>query len=159
MAQLVPATDLHFAWLLGEASLVGDLQQAPGGVEKRPVLKWLRRMSQRLEAAGHPCTFLIVDAGEVVGLCSFKGPPDPSGIAEIGYGIAESRRRRGYATRAVSLLCDQVRQDGGLKALRAETSPSNPASRRVLESNGFANVDARMDDDDGHLLVWAKAFE
>lgn len=159
MAQLLQATDLHFAWLLGEEALTADLQQAPGGVEERGILKWLRQMSARLDAVGHSCCFLIVDENEVVGLCSFKGPPDLSGAAEIGYGVAASRRRRGYATTAVSLLCEQARRGGALKALTAETSPSNPASQRVLERNGFAKLGARMDDEDGLLLAWAKTLE
>lgn len=158
MAKLIQATDLHFAWLLGEASSVDGLRQAPDGVEERRILAWLRRISARLDAAGHPSTFLIVDDGEVVGLCSFKGPPDRSGVAEIGYGIAESRRRRGYATRAVSLLCEHVCRSGAPKALKAETSPANPASQRVLESNGFAHVGMRQDAEDGSLLVWSKTF-
>jgi RimJ/RimL family protein N-acetyltransferase len=44
----------------------------------------------------------MVEGDEVVGMISFKGPPR-GGVVEIGYGVAESRRGRGHATRAVAL--------------------------------------------------------
>nr|QQZ51132.1 GNAT family N-acetyltransferase [Phenylobacterium glaciei] len=109
-----------------------------------------------IEAAGCLGSWLIVDEGEVVGLCSFKGLPDAAGSAEIGYGIAETRRRNGHATEAVRLLCEEVGRVGGLRALRAETATDNPSSQRVLEHNGFVQVGARHDPEDGDLLLWSK---
>ena len=158
MTQLILATDHDFAWPLGEAAPAHGLHEAPGGVEERRILKWLRTVSARLEAAGHLGSFLIVDAGEVVGLCGFKGPPDGSGSGEIGYGIAASRRRLGHATRAVALMCDEVRQRAAVTVLRAETSTQNPSSQRVLELNGFAKVGSRHDDEDGDMLLWSKSL-
>ncbi|MEO8811469.1 MAG: GNAT family N-acetyltransferase [Caulobacteraceae bacterium] len=158
MTQLITAIDHDFAWLLGEESPAHSLHEAPGGVEERSILKWLRAVSARLEAGGHLGSFLIVDEGEVVGLCGFRGPPDISGSGEIGYGIAASRRRLGHATRAVALMCAEVRQRAAVTALRAETSTQNPASQRVLEYNGFAKVGSRHDDEDGDLLLWSKTL-
>ncbi|WP_430700666.1 GNAT family N-acetyltransferase [Phenylobacterium glaciei] len=156
MTMLIVARDEHFAWLLGEAPPPDPLREAPGGVEQRRILRWLRAASARLEAAGCLGSWLIVDEGEVVGLCSFKGLPDAAGSAEIGYGIAETRRRNGHATEAVRLLCEEVGRVGGLRALRAETATDNPSSQRVLEHNGFVQVGARHDPEDGDLLLWSK---
>jgi len=153
---LILARDEHFAWLLGEVSPPDPLREAPGGVEPRRILRWLRTVSARLEAAGCLGSWLIVEEGEVVGLCGFKGPPDAAGSAEIGYGIAETRRRNGHATEAVRLLCQEVGQMGGLRALRAETAIENPSSQRVLERNGFIQQGARYDPQDGDLLLWSK---
>lgn len=158
MTRLILATDRDFAWLLGEASPENGLREAPGGVEEWRILEWLRADSARLEAAGHLGSFLIVDQREVIGLCGFKGPPDSSGSGEIGYGIAVSRRRLGHATRAVALMCAEVRQRGAVTALRAETSTRNLSSQRVLEHNGFARVGSRHDDEDGELLHWSKTL-
>lgn len=149
MTTLIVATELDFAWLLGEGSLPPGLHEAPGGVEERRILKWLRTVSARLKAAGHLGSYLIVNEGEVVGLCGFKGPPD---------GIAASRRRMGYASKAVALMCDEALRSAAVTALRAETSTQNPASQRVLEYNGFAKVGARYDDEDGDLLLWSKSL-
>lgn len=139
-----------------EAPPPEPLREAPGGVEQRRIVRWLRAVSAQLEAAGRPASWLIVDEGEVVGLCGFKGPPDAAGSAEIGYGIAETRRRNGHATEAVRLLCHEVGRVGGVRALRAETAIDNPSSQRVLEHNGFVQVGARHDPDDGDLLLWSK---
>ncbi|MHB8649207.1 MAG: GNAT family N-acetyltransferase, partial [Gaiellaceae bacterium] len=40
------------------------------------------------------------DTGTVVGDVGFIGPPDESGIVEVGYSVIPDRRRRGYATEA-----------------------------------------------------------
>jgi len=156
MTMLILARDEHFAWLLGEAPPPDSLREAPGGVEQRRVVRWLRAVSAQLEAAGCPGSWLIVDECEVVGLCAFKGPPYAAGSAEIGYGIAETRRRIGHATKAVRLVCEEVGRAGGVRALRAETAIDNPSSQRVLEHNGFVQIGARHDPEDGDLLLWSK---
>ncbi|HZZ88649.1 MAG TPA: GNAT family N-acetyltransferase, partial [Caulobacteraceae bacterium] len=83
---LVPATDAHFAWLLGEADPPTDgLRRPPDGVDSPLVLKWLRRTLPKLGGRG---SWLMVADGEVVGLCSYKWPPTEAGDVEIGYGVA-----------------------------------------------------------------------
>lgn len=156
MAMLILARDEHFAWLLGEVSPPDLLREAPGGVEQRRILRWLRAVSARLNAAGLLGSWLIVDEEEVVGLCGFKGPPDTAGSAEIGYGIAATRRRFGHATEAVRLLCEEVGRLGGVAALRAETAINNLPSQRVLEHNDFLQVGARHDPEDGDLILWSR---
>jgi RimJ/RimL family protein N-acetyltransferase len=71
-----------------------------------------------------------------IGGVGFHGPPDASGEAEIGYGIAQSRRRRGHATEAVGLI-RAVAAAHGVRRLVAGTDPDNLASQRVLVANGF----------------------
>ena len=129
--RLQEVTDSHFAWLLGERPAPDELTQAPGGVDEKCVISLLRDLTADLHRAGCRSHWLIVDGVEVVGLCGFKRPPDPSGEAEIGYDVAESRRNRGYATRAVGLMLHRGRQEGA-STLVAETAISNLASQRVL---------------------------
>jgi RimJ/RimL family protein N-acetyltransferase len=155
MTALVEATDAHFAWVLGEAPRPDGLQLPEGGVESPGVLRWLRR---GLADAAIPSCWLIVAAGEVVGLCSFKGAPDAGGFVEIGYGVCAERRRRGHAAAAVACLVGQVRRQSGLAGLTAETAVDNAASERVLEANGFNRTGARADPEDGDLIVWRRAF-
>jgi RimJ/RimL family protein N-acetyltransferase len=156
-ARLVLATDAHFAWLLGEGPALG-LTAPASGLDEEGVLVWVRALTARLRAAGLPASWLVVDVLEVVGLCSFKDPPDGEGSVEIGYSVAPSRRGRGYATAAVALVCLEASRPGRLRALRAETSVFNPASHRVLERNGFERVGAREDAEEGPLLLWRKSL-
>ncbi len=149
--------DDHFAWLLGERSAPDGLAEPPGGVDEKFVISLVRGLTATLHKAGCHSHWLIVDGEEVVGLCGFKGPPSPSGEAEIGYGIAESRRGRGYATWAVALMLERGPREGA-STLTAETATSNPASQLVLERNGFKQVGARNDLEDGDLIVWANTL-
>ncbi|MFD8998732.1 GNAT family N-acetyltransferase [Streptomyces abikoensis] len=59
------------------------------------------------------------------------------GTAELGYRIAERAAGRGVATAAVAALCRLAATTYGLTSLTARTTLDNPASRTVLERNGF----------------------
>jgi ribosomal-protein-alanine N-acetyltransferase len=74
--------------------------------------------------------------GTRVGDLSFKGFP-PDGGVEIGYGILEAHRNRGYATEAVKAAVAWALDQPGVTRVEAETEPDNAASRRVLEKCGF----------------------
>lgn len=91
-----------------------------------------------------------------MGLCGFKRPPDEKGEAEIGYGVAASRRGRGFATMAVGLVIKEVEGGEVVKRLVAETVVGNVASERVLEWNGFGRVGGRVDEEDGEVVCWGR---
>jgi ribosomal-protein-alanine N-acetyltransferase len=84
--------------------------------------------------------FLAVlrDTGEVIGECGWKGGPDASGTAEIGYGLAIPYRRQGLGRELVQLLVGWSFEQPGCSHLIAEVHQSNIASRRVLERLGFS---------------------
>ena len=150
-AMLTPATDAHFAWMLGEGPPPDRLSLPPGGVDAAWVLRWLRRNLARF---GQPGNWLIVADGEVVGLCSHKTAPSADGAVEIGYAVAAERRRRGHATRAIALLILAARRDPRIRRLVAETAVGNLPSQRVLEANGFAKTGTSVDADEGEVIVW-----
>jgi [ribosomal protein S5]-alanine N-acetyltransferase len=76
-------------------------------------------------------------SGLVVGGVGFFGPP-LDGVVEIGYGIVESRRRRGYASEAVDGMVGAILDAGVVDTVCARgVDLSNPASVRVLEKCGF----------------------
>jgi len=158
MVHLLAATDDHFAWLLNEAPSPGGLRKPVGGVDDPVVLKMLRRMNAKLHAAGCNASWLIVDQDEVVGLCGFKRPADEANRAEIGYGVAESRRCRRYATMALGLMIHEIEKMEAASWLIAETAVSNLGSQRVLERNGFAIDGARHDEGDGELMIWSRSI-
>ena len=79
----------------------------------------------------------IIAGGRLVGFCGFKGPPDTSGLVEIGYSVAAPYQRRGYAKAAVALLLAEAFSDPRVAAVVATTLPERTASVRVLERCGF----------------------
>lgn len=104
-----------------------------------------------------PAAWLIVNADEVVGLCSITKPFVRPGIVEIGYGIALERRGQGFATRAVGKLLDLARADQRINIVAAETAVDNLPSQRILEKNGFIRTHERIDPDDGAVFCWKVA--
>ncbi|MBT2186887.1 GNAT family N-acetyltransferase [Sphingobium nicotianae] len=156
--RLQPATDAHLAWLLDEGEAPDDFGLPDGGVAPPDVLEIVRGMTAALHRAGCGASWLILDGSLLVGLTSFKEPPDATGSAEIGYGIAPACQRQGYARAAVSQLIEEVISRGLATSLRADTSVDNIASQAVLERNGFARTGTRYDDEDGDLICWSRAL-
>ena len=81
---------------------------------------------------------LVADAGDVVGRVNLTAVA--AGAAELGYRIARKAAGRGVATAAVREVCELAAAKYGLTKLRARVTRDNPASRRVLERNGFVAV-------------------
>ena len=86
--------------------------------------------------------------GTPVGDLCFKGlspaegaSPFPTacgeGVAEVGYGLLEAHRGRGYATEALRAAVAWAMSHPDVLALEAETEPDNAASQRVLAKCGF----------------------
>jgi RimJ/RimL family protein N-acetyltransferase len=154
MIVLLAATDEDFEWFLGGSTTRKDLRLPDGGVDHPETLRVIRNVTRQMKVKHGRGTWLIVSDQEIVGLCGYKNAPDPDGEAEIGFGIAPSRRRRGYATAAVSALVERARADPSIRSLTAETAVTNLASQRVLERNGFRISGARRDPADGEMLFW-----
>jgi RimJ/RimL family protein N-acetyltransferase len=152
---LIEADDAAFAALAaGEAP--GTLRLVEGGLETPEIMAMLRNLAATVGAQFRPSAWMIVEASEVVGLCSLKTPPDATGAVDIGYGVSAARRGRGIASRAVADVLAWARQDSAINRVTAETSVANIASQRVLERNGFVLLATRHDDEDGELFCWQK---
>nr|WP_294813213.1 GNAT family protein [uncultured Sphingomonas sp.] len=117
------------------------------------ILQMLAELAERVSATFAPASWLIVEDGAVVGLCSITRPPE-GGSIDIGYGIAPDRQRRGSATRAIGAVVEWARAAPNVTAITAETALDNAASQRVLERNGFERVGERFDAEDGQLICW-----
>ena len=154
MMRLVELIDSDFDWMSGGLRpRIPELTLPPGGVDSLIVLNIIRRMVRRLDERGFKGAWMAVVDNEVVGICSYKSPP-LQGSAEIGYGVAESRRGRGYATAAVASMIQTTRHRPDIRSLVAETATDNNASRRVVEKNGFTLTGFRDDPDDGRQALW-----
>jgi RimJ/RimL family protein N-acetyltransferase len=133
----------------------------------RPLVGWADDFPQRGDHAATRYTshlrdsdslpwsasWLIVAEGLVVGTIGFKGAPQ-NGVLEVGYGVAPSSQGRGVATQALAQLLDVVREHDLL--ITAETAAWNVASQRVVTKNGFTEIDRRVTDEDGDVIVWRR---
>jgi [ribosomal protein S5]-alanine N-acetyltransferase len=77
----------------------------------------------------------VAEDGEVVGRVNLTEVA--GGSAELGYRIAQKAAGQGLATAAVRKVCELAATKYGLTRLRARVTLDNPASRKVLEHNGF----------------------
>jgi RimJ/RimL family protein N-acetyltransferase len=154
---ILEATDADFAAMLRGEAVRDTLAQPPGGVDEPHVIAHVRKLAANLRTRGYSGGhWMIVAHGEVVGLCGLKDPPSEAGEVELGYGVAESRRRRGHASAAVRAVVEAVRRDFAVRAIVATTAIGNLASQRVLERNGFERAGTRCDSSDGEVIVWRR---
>jgi RimJ/RimL family protein N-acetyltransferase len=99
-----------------------------------------------------PYQMSLRDSGLVVGGAGYHSIPSPEGTVEIGYGVAPSAQRRGYATEAAHSLIELAR-DLGAKRVVAHTDGGNAGSRAVLDGLGFRLARAEDGVEDGYLYV------
>jgi RimJ/RimL family protein N-acetyltransferase len=89
-----------------------------------------------------------------VGRAGYHGPPDRSGMVEIGYAVDPAYRRRGYARAALEILLHRAAHDPQVRTVRVTISPDNAASYRLAAQYGFTAVGEQMDDEDGLEIVY-----
>jgi len=142
--------------LLGRAPRNFTLPDTP--IAPPEVLQMLADVASRVSETFSPTSWLIVEQGEVTGLCSVTRPPADR-VIDIGYGIAPSRQGRGIAGRAIGEIVAWARASEQVVAITAETAVTNIASQRVLMRNEFVQVGERVDDEDGPLLCWRRAAD
>ncbi|MBD5657325.1 MAG: GNAT family N-acetyltransferase, partial [Candidatus Eremiobacteraeota bacterium] len=152
-------SDEDFALMLARlaATSVDAAAFAGAGIESSETLTHLRALAARLERVWFRASWAILVEDQIVGLIGCKAPPNAAGEVEIGYGVAADRRRHGYATAAVANVVGLLTARDDVRAILAQTVPSNVASHRVLERNGFERIGSRIDPADGELIVWRRA--
>jgi ribosomal-protein-alanine N-acetyltransferase len=79
-------------------------------------------------------------SGVVVGDVGFHGPPDDSGVIELGYCVVPSRRQRGYATEAARAIVEWAISQQDVQVVVAGCDPSNVPSVCTLERAGFCRT-------------------
>ncbi|MFI5907548.1 GNAT family N-acetyltransferase [Dactylosporangium sp. NPDC051541] len=89
-----------------------------------------------------------------VGHAGYHGPPDPSGMVEIGYTVDPAFRRRGYARAALEALLQRAAREAQVRTARVSIRPDNVASYRLASQYGFVKVGEEWDDEDGLEIVY-----
>jgi RimJ/RimL family protein N-acetyltransferase len=88
----------------------------------------------------------------VVGGCGFKGAP-VEGVVEIGYGIAPTCMRRGFAKRGVGLMLEMARASN-IREVIAHISAENEPSAALARSIGFIAEGPVVDSDGEEVVRW-----
>jgi ribosomal-protein-alanine N-acetyltransferase len=104
--------------------------------------------------------FIVLrEINQVVGSISFHGIPDKNGMIEIGLGIEEEFRNRGYAKEALIGMWRWVSTQPGVTTLRYTVSPTNLPSVKIIEGFGFTYLGQQMDDIDGPENIYEMSVE
>jgi ribosomal-protein-alanine N-acetyltransferase len=86
----------------------------------------------------------------VIGSINLKGPPDESGMVELGWGISHEYRRQGIAVEASEAVIEWVCSQPKVRRVIATIPADNIASIRVAERLGM-NLTGEYSH---NLLVW-----
>ena len=73
----------------------------------------------------------------IIGGICFHGEPDEEGTVEIGYGIDNDYRNKGFMTETLKGIILWLRNNKKVRIIQAETDSANISSIKVLEKNGF----------------------
>ena len=153
---IVPATLEHLDALIADD---GSFESAFGLTEIEGYLAFPEALAEvrKALAGGEPSewsTYLFIDpdAGELVGLGGYHGPP-VDGIVEFGLSVAPARRRQGHAKEATRQLIARASNEG-VAVVRAHTLAEPGASVNLLLGFGFRKVLAYSDPEDGPLWRW-----
>lgn len=90
---------------------------------------------------------------EVVRSINLKGPPDTHGDVEIGWGVNEDRRRRGYAFEATTAVFKWATRQPGVRLFSATIPEDNVLSQELATKPGMA----RTSETRRGLPVWIRA--
>ncbi|MFE2144221.1 GNAT family N-acetyltransferase [Streptomyces sp. NPDC059456] len=133
------ALDEHFVgdrarWIFGYRAdqLAKDPSAAP----------WITRA-----AVSEPDEVVVGDAG-------FHGPPDETGMVEVGFTVVPGYRRQGYARAMLAALLVRAAAEPEVRTVRARISPDNTASLATIAGFGFTRVGEQGNERDGRFVVF-----
>lgn len=96
-------------------------------------------------------TWMIVDKNnkKIIGDIGFHGEPNENGKVEIGFGLVEHEREKGFGFESLNAIMDWLNFQESVKVIKAECLISNNPSARILEKAGFKEVNK-----DDELIYW-----
>lgn len=89
------------------------------------------------------------ESREIIGDIGFHGKPDENGVVEIGYGLVEQERGRGYGFEAAKAIMDWTLAQEEVKVIKADCLIDNIPSVRILEKLGM-----RQTGRDEEFIFW-----
>lgn len=126
------------------------------GSDWRSVWQMRARQVEEDPASAAWVTGIIWDAQAelAVGRAGYHGPPDSSGMVEIGYAVDPAYRRRGYARAAFEALMRRADEEPEVNTVRVTIAPDNLASNRLASQYGFEEAGEQWDEEDGLEIVY-----
>jgi len=111
-------------------------------------------INESLEKDRNPSGFefwMIVkkDNMQVVGDIGFHGKPNEKGEVEVGFGLVEKERGKGFGFEALKAIMNWLSYQDSVKLILAECLVSNKPSARILEKVGMREVNRDQD-----LIYW-----
>ena len=85
----------------------------------------------------------------VIGDIGFKGQPNKNGEVEIGYGLIEEERGKGYGYEALNAMINWGCKHEKVRCIKAECLLDNMPSIKILEKSGMKDVGR-----DEELIYW-----
>jgi RimJ/RimL family protein N-acetyltransferase len=129
----------------------------PDGHLSAVSLRRLRQIAAKPQEAPWLLRAMVrVEDQHIVGYINFHGPPDEVGQVELGYTVAESERRRGYASEAILAMMAWAKSRHALSRFRLSISPTNTASLALADKLGFQRTGEQTDDEDGLEYVFER---
>jgi RimJ/RimL family protein N-acetyltransferase len=154
--------DAMKALVAGERSRAGELTgiDLPDFFTEERMIWLCNYRIDQIEAEPSSAPWLVrvvVADGHAVGHAGFHGPPDESGMVEIGYSVVPEFRRRGYAKAIVRALLEHAASEPEVTVVRASVSPDNEASLATIAGFGFTKVGEQWDDEDGLEILFERS--
>lgn len=98
----------------------------------------LINLSKVPEPTGFESWMVVLKSNNtIIGDVGFKGLPNANGAVDIGYGIIESERKKGFAPEATIALINWAFAQPQVKVITARSLTDNIASARVLQKLHF----------------------
>jgi RimJ/RimL family protein N-acetyltransferase len=158
IVQLDPATLAALASGAKPTASPVPLTAHLAGPEHRALWRHRSRQIEEDPAAAAWVTGVVWDPEiwTAVGRAGFHGPPDQTGMVEVGYAIDPAYRRQGYARAALAVLLARATAEPSVTTVRASVRPDNTASRALVVEFGFVAVGEQWDDEDGLETVYER---
>ncbi|MEN5058972.1 GNAT family N-acetyltransferase [Sphingobacterium kitahiroshimense] len=128
---------------IADYSMFNDMGIIPAeGWPDEDVLDTLPRILINLEKVLSPTGFeswmvIVKEKNEIIGDIGFKGRPDSLGRIDLGYGIVESARKKGYTREAAIGLINWAFKDVQVIEITAKCDVGNIGSINLLSSLNF----------------------
>lgn len=96
-------------------------------------------------------TWMIVkrDSMQVIGDIGFHGKPNEKGEVEVGFGLVEHERCKGFGFEALKAIMEWLSSQNSVKVIKADCLINNKPSARILEKVGMKEFNR-----DQELIYW-----
>lgn len=139
-------TDICEESLSDSFAAIESLGIYPGnGWPDAETIDTLPRIINNLNKVSQPTGFeswMIIETNSnlLIGDIGFKGLPNDNGQIDLGYGIIENERRKGFALEAAAGLLQWAFEHKNVNAVTASCHISNTGSQKILSLLNFSII-------------------